>query len=152
MNRAIKKCCICNNEKTGEFILIGENKYHLICIEKLSEKNRQLEENNLAMQEEMAKTWAKLDKKEDIICKIREILVDFMCEEYYCSQGIELYQFCENALKTLDSQKCLVRNSEVLINYLRKQIDECKSTGNDEDYVRVDVYKEILHIINEEDI
>ena len=45
-----------------------------------------------------------------------------------------------------------MRNSEVLINYLRKQIDECKSTGNDEDYVRVDVYKEILHIINEEDI
>ena len=38
--------------------------------EELKRENQQLKENNLAMQEEMARTWAKFDKKEDIINKI----------------------------------------------------------------------------------
>ena len=31
-----------------------------------------------------------------------------------------------------------------LIDYLKEQINECKLSGNDEDYVRADVYEEIL--------
>lgn len=35
MNKSVKKCCICNNEKIGEFITINDKKYHLCCIEQL---------------------------------------------------------------------------------------------------------------------
>ena len=31
-----------------------------------------------------------------------------------------------------------------LIEYLKEQINECKLTGNDEDYIKKDVYEEIL--------
>lgn len=44
MNNSVKKCCICNNEKIGEFITINDNKYHLCCIEKLQQENNQLKE------------------------------------------------------------------------------------------------------------
>ena len=35
MNNSVMKCCICNNEKIGEFITINDKKYHLCCIEQL---------------------------------------------------------------------------------------------------------------------
>lgn len=38
-------------------------------LQKMKAVNQQLKENNLAMQEEMARTWAKLQQKEDIINK-----------------------------------------------------------------------------------
>ena len=44
MNKSIKKCCICSNSETGEFIMIGDNKYHLSCIEKMQKENQQLKE------------------------------------------------------------------------------------------------------------
>lgn len=35
MNNSVMKCCICYNEKSGEFITINDKKYHLCCIEQL---------------------------------------------------------------------------------------------------------------------
>lgn len=35
MNNSVMKCCICNNEKSGEFITINDKKYHLCCIEQI---------------------------------------------------------------------------------------------------------------------
>lgn len=32
-NNSVKKCCICNNKRQGEFIIHNEEKYHLCCIE-----------------------------------------------------------------------------------------------------------------------
>lgn len=37
-NNSIMKCCICNNEKMGEFITINDKKYHLCCIEQLKKQ------------------------------------------------------------------------------------------------------------------
>lgn len=37
------------------------------------------------------------------------------------------------------------------IEYLKEQINECKLSGNDEDYVRADVYEEILNKIEKSD-
>lgn len=34
-----------------------------------------------------------------------ELLKDFLCSEYYCSQGKELYDFCLNLNKKLDIDK-----------------------------------------------
>ncbi len=45
-----------------------------LTVENLQKENEQLKENNLAMQEEMARTWAKLEQKEDIINKAKEHL------------------------------------------------------------------------------
>ena len=42
MNNSVKKCCICNNKKIGEFITINDNKYHLCCIEQLKEQRQEL--------------------------------------------------------------------------------------------------------------
>ena len=38
INNSVKKCCVCNNEKIGEFITIKDNKYHLCCIEDLQQR------------------------------------------------------------------------------------------------------------------
>ena len=43
-NNSVKKCCICNNEKTGEFISIKDKKYHLCCIEQLQNNWNNLKE------------------------------------------------------------------------------------------------------------
>ena len=36
------------------------------------------------------------------------------------------------------------KEKQELIEYLKEQINECKLTGNDEDYIKIDVYEEIL--------
>ena len=41
----------------------------------------------------------------------------------------------------------LLKQRQELIEYLKEQINECKLSGNDEDYVRADVYEEILNKI-----
>ena len=42
MNKSIKKCCVCNNNEIGEFIMINNNKYHLLCIEKIQKDKQEL--------------------------------------------------------------------------------------------------------------
>ena len=44
-----------------------------------------------------------------------------------------------------------VKAYDELIEYLKEQINECKLSGNDEDYVRADVYEEILNKIEKSD-
>lgn len=44
MNNLVKKCCICNNKKQGEFIIINNEKYHLCCIERLKDNWNKLKE------------------------------------------------------------------------------------------------------------
>lgn len=43
-NNSIMKCCICNNEKIGQFITIDNKKYHLCCIKELQQENKRLNE------------------------------------------------------------------------------------------------------------
>lgn len=43
------------------------------------------------------------------------------------------------------------REKKELIEYLKEQINECKLTGNDEDYIKKDVYEEILSKIEKSD-
>lgn len=45
---------------------------------------------------------------------------------------------CEDKVITMENQQ------KEFIDYLKEQINECKLSGNDEDYVRADVYEEIL--------
>lgn len=43
-NNSVMKCCICNNEKIGQFITIDNKKYHLCCIKELQQENKRLNE------------------------------------------------------------------------------------------------------------
>ena len=43
------------------------------------------------------------------------------------------------------------KEKQELIEYLKEQINECKLTGNDEDYIKKDVYEEILSKIEKSD-
>ena len=65
VNNSVKKCCICNNEKMGEFITINDNKYHLCCIEKLQQENNILKEQVLDPEYALykAKKFIEEDKK-----------------------------------------------------------------------------------------
>ena len=44
----------------------------------------------------------------------------------------------------------LCEEKQELIDYLKGKINECKLTGNDEDYIKIDVYEEILYKIEKE--
>ena len=44
----------------------------------------------------------------------------------------------------------LCKEKQELIDYLKGEINECKLTGNDEDYIKIDVYEEILYKIEKE--
>ena len=46
----------------------------------------------------------------------------------------------------------LLNQQKEFIEYLKEQINECKLSGNDEDYVRADVYEEILNKIEKSDM
>nr|DAY10773.1 MAG TPA: hypothetical protein [Inoviridae sp.] len=49
LNNSIMKCCICNNSKSGEFLIIDNKKYHYCCITELSKRkdNFDILEKNL---------------------------------------------------------------------------------------------------------
>ena len=44
----------------------------------------------------------------------------------------------------------LCEEKQELIDYLKGEINECKLTGNYEDYIKIDVYEEILSKIEKE--
>lgn len=48
-------------------------------------------------------------------------------------------------------ERVLENQQKEFIEYLKEQINECKLSGNDEDYVRADVYEEILNKIEKSD-
>lgn len=50
-----------------------------------------------------------------------------------------------NAIMSIaDERDKLLEEKQELIDYLKEEINECKLTGNDEDYIKLDVYEEIL--------
>lgn len=68
-------------------------------VEELEQENQQLKENNLAMQEEMARTWAKLQQKEDIINKAKDIIKELAYggnEDYYMEEFKKVLEILDN--------------------------------------------------------
>ena len=83
-NKELKKQLEKKYEKVGTLtaeILYEENTRLVNEITVLKTENQQLKKNNQSMQEEMARTWAKLQQKEDIIYKIKKCIEEK--EEYY---------------------------------------------------------------------
>lgn len=67
MNKSIKKCCICSNSETGEFIMIGDNKYHLSCIEKMQKEKQELKEQLEEMDSKLFFTKNELEMRQKTI-------------------------------------------------------------------------------------
>ena len=67
MNKPIKKCCICSNSETGEFIMIGDNKYHLSCIEKMQKENQELKKQLEEMDSKLFFTKNELEMRQKSI-------------------------------------------------------------------------------------
>ena len=59
----------------------------------------------------------------------------------------EATRLFEVIMKVIDERDELNNRIEKAIEYLKEQINKCKLSGNDEDYVRADVYEEILNKI-----
>lgn len=72
------KCCICNNEKCGEFITIDNQKYHLSCIADL--KN-QLKNCQLQQTKKIFESLANLIKQNKS-CSYRYLIYDLLGFEY----------------------------------------------------------------------
>ena len=53
-------------------------------------------------------------------------------------------------MKIANSRDRLLEGKQQLIEYLKEQINQCKLIGNDEDYINLDVYNEILSKIEKE--
>ena len=54
-------------------------------------------------------------------------------------------------MKIANSRDRLLEGKQQLIDYLKEQINQCKLIGNDEDYIKLDVYNEILSKIEKSD-
>ena len=69
-------------------------------------ENEQLKENNLAMQEEMARTWAKLQQKEDILEKAKEYIKKHLNAKSYGNHKYELFsrEYLGDLLEILDNK------------------------------------------------
>ena len=61
------------------------------------------------------------------------------------------YQITDLMINLEQENKKLKEEKQELIDYLKEQINERKLTGNDEDYIKLDVYEEILSKIEKSD-
>ena len=65
-------------------------------------------------------------------------------------KSIELRKLATET-KDFEKSKELKEEKQELIDYLEQKINESKLTGNDEDYIKIDVYEEILFKLVESD-
>ena len=88
INNSVMKCCICNNEKMGEFITINVKKYHLCCIEDLKQDNELLKrncnignENLVFFRQQNKELHNKIDKAIEYIKELYDNTDDITCYE-----------------------------------------------------------------------
>lgn len=101
MNKSVMKCCICNNERIGEFITINNKKYHLCCIEQLQQENKQLKEQVQDLKADYG-TIAQIER--DLYKEVIEEVREFVGSEemYNCSfeeETNKLLQILDKAME-----------------------------------------------------
>lgn len=89
------------------------------------------------------------DFKECIIAHCRTLDKDDVYQ-WVADDEVKINNLLEENQQLKEHQKIindLLKQRQELIEYLKEQINECKLSGNDENYVRADVYEEILNKI-----
>lgn len=85
------------NKQLKEQLEQKENEIKELCKKiKVNEKSRRKMQKSL---------MEKVQKSEKAREEAIEILKEFLCTEYYCSQGKELYDFCSKLMKQLHIDK-----------------------------------------------
>ena len=71
-----------NKNNTNLTFNLSDNDTRILLtyIEVLQQENTQLKENNMSMQEEMARTWEKADLYKEVIDKTTNIINDYLKE------------------------------------------------------------------------
>lgn len=126
INNSVKKCCVCNNEKIGEFITIKDNKYHLCCIENLQQENEKIKE--------------KIENRGDFIVeqrkKIEDELVDNIEDDVVLSGVLNHMDMINITIDTqLKTIKLLKQENKELHNKIDKAIKILKEHFVEE-YIR----------------
>lgn len=114
MNKSIKKCCICSNSETGEFIMIGDNKYHLSCIEKMQKENQQLKEQleDMTLCRDIASGHRKeVQDRETILLNQQEEFIEWL------EANLEALEMCDRELILTNNKKEIKAYKEVLSKY-----------------------------------
>ena len=102
MNKSIKKCCICSNSETGEFIMIGDNKYHLSCIEKMQKENQQLKEQleDMTLCRDIASGHRKeVQDRETILLNQQKEFIEWL------EANLEALEMCDRELILTNNKK-----------------------------------------------
>ena len=76
---------------------------------KLQQENKQLKENNISMQEEMARTWEKADLYKEVIEEVREYIEDWLFNAGGNGASMN-YEDINELLKILDKAKGEMNN------------------------------------------
>lgn len=114
MNNSIMQCCICNNEKTGEFITINDNKYHLNCIEQLQQENKLLKELKAKI----------IDGDDDI--ELTYDLGDYLCSIDCClGQNHEICELKKKIKKLKQDYKCVKTQRDGISKNATETIEKC---------------------------
>ena len=93
----------------------------------------------------------------DLINYIKKVETNFNShvEKGTIEMSLEYYNLCEEliarGINAIQENQQLKEEKQELIDYLKEQINERKLTGNDEDYIKLDVYEEILSKIEKSD-
>lgn len=74
-----------------------EDKQYIDC----TRRNTELLEENNQLKSKLQQLKEELEKNEKMKQEAIELLKEFLCSEYYCSQGKELYDFCSDLGKIL---------------------------------------------------
>lgn len=114
MNKSIKKCCICSNSETGEFIMIGDNKYHLSCIEKMQKENQQLKEQleDMTLCRDIASGHRKeVQDRETILLNQQKEFIEWL------EANLEALEMCDRELILTNNKKEIKAYKEVLSKY-----------------------------------
>ena len=107
------KCEICGKDILKDSQCIDYKYYHNDCIINLIKENRQLRESNLSMQEEMARTWKKLDKLKEIEKEHKKINGKLREEN----------RILKSQLDFIDEQNRYIEKLEKRIDKVRKLIE-----------------------------
>ena len=113
MNKSIKKCCICSNSETGEFIMIGDNKYHLSCIEKMQKEKQELKEQLDELQavyNNMFKCHCNRVQVETLLSQQKEFIG-------WLESNLEALEMCDRELILTNNKKEIKAYKEVLSKY-----------------------------------
>ena len=145
INNSVKKCCVCNNEKIGEFITIKDNKYHLCCIENLQQENEKIKE--------------KIENRGDFIVeqrkKIEDELVDNIEDDVVLSGVLNHMDMLNITIDTqLKTIKLLKQENKELHNKIDKVRELVKNSEwrLDDVHDLIDGYNEIEEILKESEV